>query len=284
VKQVHLVGLACLLASVLLAGCGEGENLADTLPKSATVPGWSSAGKLQRFVLDDLYELVDGQADSFFAYGFEEVVVRDYENAAGETVRIEVWRLATPADAYGLFSVTRAGQPVALGNGGDGDAGRRLDFWQDRYLVRLFAASPLDDASLQSLALAVSAKLPDGGAEPRLLELLPADGMVEGTEVFFHSEISIQDRLWLGGQNVLGLGPNTEAVLARYTSAEGLGWLLLAEYPNSAQAKASLQDLEAASIPDLVAAEVQGSLLGAVFGQVPQDMAVRWLQQALLAD
>ena len=283
-KQVYLVGLACLLAGALLAGCGEGGNLADTLPKSEAVPGWSPAGELQRFAQDNLYDLVDGQADSFFAYGFEEVVVRDYENAAGETVRIEMWRLATPADAYGLFSVTRAGQPVALGNGGDGDAGRRLDFWQDRYFVRLFAPSPLDDASLQALAGAISMKLPEGGAEPRLLELLPAEGRVEGTEVFFHSEISIQDRLWLGGQNVLGLGPNTEAVLARYTSEEGLGWLLLAEYPDSAQAKASLHHLEIASVPDLAAAEIQGSLLGAVFGQVPQDTAVRWLHHALSAD
>jgi len=284
VKQVHLVGLACLLAGVLLAGCGEGGKLVDALPKSVGVPGWNPAGELQRFVQDNLYDLVDGQADSFFAYGFEEVVVREYENAAGETVRIEVWQLATPADAFGLFSVTRAGQPVALGNSGDSDAGRRLDFWQDRYFVRLFAPSPLDDAGLQALARGISAKLPEGGAEPHLLELLPAEGRVERTEVFFHSEISIQDWLWLGGQNVLGLGPNTEAVLARYTSAEGLGWLLLAEYPNSAQAKASLQRLETASVPDLVAAEVQGSLLGAVFGPVLQDTAVRWLRQSLSAD
>lgn len=282
-KCVHLAGLICLLASILLAGCGEGGD-SGTLPKSVGVPGWSASGELQRFTQDNLYDLVNGQADSFFVYGFEEVGVRDYANGGGEAVRIEVWRLATPADAYGLFSVTRAGQPVAVGNGGDGDTGRRLDFWQDRYFVRLFAPRPLDDAVLQAIAREIAAQLPTGGSQPGLLELLPAEGKVERTEVFFHSEISIQDRLWLGGQNLLGLGPDTDAVLARYASDQSPGWLLLVNYPDLAQAKAALQALEASGAADLVAAGVQGSLLGAVFGQVSETMAVGWLQQALPAN
>lgn len=273
-----------LLATVLLIGCGGSGKLAEALPEPGSVPGWMPSSEVQSFDQNNLYDLVDGQADSFFAYGFENVVVREYENVAGETVRIEVWQLATPADAYGLLSSTRAGQPVAVGNGGDGDPGRRLDFWQDRFVVRLFAPSPLSDSTLETFAEVISANLPKGGSEPPLLQRLPTEGMVEQSQVYFHSEISIQDRLWLGGQNLLGLGPTTAGVLARYTSDPGSGWLLLVEYPDSAQAVAALQALEASDVANLVAADTEDHRLAAAFGQVSKTTAGVWLRQALLGN
>lgn len=280
-RIVRIWALIWLLASSLLAGCGGGTMPAQALPVAGTIPGWSPSGEQQGFGQDNLYDLVNGQADSFFAYGFEKVTVREYADATGQTLRIEVWQLATPEDAYGLFSVTRAGQPVAVGNGGDGDPGRRLDFWQDRYFVRLFAPSPMDDALLRAFAQEVSAGLPTGGAQPPLLERLPAENLVERSEIFFHSEISIQDRLWLGGDNLLGLGSGADGVLARYMPEEDSGWLLLVEYPDSEQAAIALLALENSGIPDLVAANLQGNLLAAVFGQVSEATAGRWLQQSL---
>jgi hypothetical protein len=281
---VRILGVSCLFASFLLAGCGQGSESAQALPEAGTIPGWNPSGEIQDFGRDNLYDLVDGQADSFFVYGFEDVAVREYANAASQNLRIEVWQLAAPADAFGLFSISRAGQPVAMGNGGDGDPGRRLDFWQDRYFVRLFAPSSLDDTVLQAFAQEISARLPAGGAPPHLLERLPTEGLVQRSEVFFHSEISIQDRLWLGGENILGLGAGTDGILARYSSDEGLSWLLLVEYPDTAQASTALQSLEPSGIPDLVAAEQQGNLLGAVFGQASEATARRWLQLSLSPD
>lgn len=281
-RRICLAGLfAFLLVTLLGVGCRGNEDPAPGLPEPGSVPGWRTVGDLQSFGQDNLYDLVNGQAESFFAYGFEKVVVRDYENEAGDTLRIEVWQLATAADAYGLFSVSRAGQPVGIGNDGDGDPGRRLDFWQDRYFVRIFAPRPLDDTILQDFAREASANLPEGGAPPRLLERLPAAGIVAQSQVFFHSELSIQDRLWLGGQNLLGLSPTTDAVLARYSSDEGAGMLLLVEYPDSAEAGRALRALEGSGIPDLVAVQQQATRLGVVFGQITESTAASWLQQSL---
>ncbi len=99
--------------------------------------------------------------------------------SAGTLLNVEIWQLATPADAYGLFSAGRTGAPAVIGNEGDSDPGRRLAFWQDRYFVSLNAAQPVPDETLQAFAQAISGRLPAGGERPALVDRLPGSGLVE---------------------------------------------------------------------------------------------------------
>jgi hypothetical protein len=55
----------------------------------------------------------------------------------------------------------------------------------------------------------------------------------------------------------------------------------LVEYPAAAQASKALQALKGGDISDLVASQVQGNLLGAVFGKVDAAQAQSLLQEAL---
>jgi hypothetical protein len=232
---------------------------------------------------------VNGQADAFFAYGFEQVSVQDYENAEGAMVSVEVWQLATPADAYGLFTSSITGMPADIGNGGDTDPGRRLTFWQKRYFVHVRSRGEVDDADLWGFARATSAALPAGGERPALVGRLPSGGLVERSGIFFHEEISIQNELWLGGENLLDLSPETDGVLARYDLDGASVRLLLVQYPDSGAASAGLaalrqaQDiaLEASQVDGLVTASTGDDLLGAVFGEVDATAAQRLLEKAL---
>lgn len=261
-KRLLLLGLLVML----LVGCGPGQDsVSGSLPEPETPSGWQPVGEAQRFERDTLYDLVNGQADSFFAYGFEQVIVRDYENDDGVGLRAAIWRLEMPADAYGLFTSYRAGTPLDIGNGADTDGQRRLDFWQDRYFVRLLARQPVAEAELSAFAEAISNSLPDGGEPPPLLDRLPQAGLVEQSLIFFHEPISVQNYLWLGAGNPLGLSPETNGLLARY---DGPAQLLLIQYPDSQAATAGLSGLQnSEEISGLVAAEVKGNLLAALFGQ-----------------
>lgn len=170
---------------------------------------------------------------------------------------------------------------MSIGNSGDADPGRRVDFWQDRAFVRVFAYALEDAAILEGFAGSVSRALPSGGRRPSLVEGLPGEGLVEGSVIFFHQESSIQDYLWLGGINVLALGAETDGVLARYVLGDVAGWLLLVAYPNDAAAAAALDALAANSSDDLSAAVVQGVHLAAVFGALPNTDAERLVISAL---
>jgi hypothetical protein len=266
--------LWCLLLALLLTGCGgKSASLAEVLPGADALPGWTPIGEVEIFDRENIYDLVNGQAEAFFAYGFEQVVVRGYENAEGAVLSIEVWQLAAPADAYGLFTASIAGTPVAIGNDGDTDPGRRLAFWQDRYYVHVRARQELPDADLQGFAGMVSAALLSGGERPALMGRLPPDGLVERSAIFFHEEISIQNELWLGGENVLGLGPETGGVLARYDVDGAAARLLLVQYPDAQAASAGLAALDTAPVSGLVDAGARDNLLGAIFGEMDEAAA-----------
>ena len=275
----------CLLIGWLLVACRQDEPTAfsqpSAFPDADAFPGWTTGGEIETFGQDNIYDLVDGQADAFFAYGFEQVMVQDYENTDGTVLSIEIWQLATPPDAYGLFTTTISGEPVVIGNEGDADPGRRLIFWQDRFYVHLRARQEVPDTDLWSLAAAVSAALPSGGQRPALVDRLPAEGLVERSAIFFREEISIQNEIWLGGENLLGLSPETEGVLARYDVGSTLARLLLVDYPDAEMAAAGHAALRDGQIGDVVASGTSNTLLGAVFGEVDRAEADALLIKAL---
>jgi len=281
-REARIFTLGLLVLALMVSGCGrKAASLADVFPGGDAFPDWTPTGDVEVFDRENIFDLVDGQAEAFFAYGFEQVAVRRYENTEGAVLHIEVWQLATPADAYGLFTASTAGEPAAIGNDGDADPGRRLAFWQDRYTVHVRARQELPDADLWGFAQAVSAALPEGGERPALVERLPPDGLVERNAIFFHEEISIQDELWLGGENMLGLGPETDGVLARYDVGSGVARLLLVQYPNAEAASAGLAALEGTRVSSLVTAGARGNLLGAVFGETDEAAAGTLLTGAL---
>jgi hypothetical protein len=250
-------------------------------PDVDAFPGWTTGGEIETFGQENIYDLVNGQADAFFAYGFEQVTVQDYENTDDTVLSIEIWQLATPSDAYGLFTTTISGEPVVIGNEGDADPGRRLVFWQDRFYVHLRARREVPDADLWSFAAAVSAALPSGGQRPALIDRLPAEGLVERSAIFFHEEISIQNEVWLGGENLLGLSPETEGVLARYDVGDTLARLLLVDYPDAETATAGYAALRDGQIGDVAASGTSNTLLGAIFGEVNRAEADALLIEAL---
>ncbi len=250
-------------------------------PGDLAIADWKVYLPAQAYHADNLFDLVDGQADAFFAYNFQQVTTQRYQNAEGTLLNIEVWQLAQPADAYGLLTLNRAGSPVKMGNEGDADPGRRLAFWQDRYYVHVNANKSVPAAQITAFAEAMSAALPTGGERPALAKNLPAQGLAENSFIFFHQELSVQDVVWLGGENILGLSPKTDGVAARYTLEGTPAHLLLIQYPAADQASSGLQALRKAKDLDLIVADVKGRTLGAVFGKAGQSAATALLQAAL---
>jgi hypothetical protein len=282
--KARLQLLALLLLVALLAGCGAAPAaLVAALPGDSDLPNWTPLAEVETYDQDDLFDLLNGQAEAYFAYGFEQVATRRYENAEGTELDVQVWQLAQPADAYGLFTASRGGTPTAIGDGGDTDPGRRIIFWQARYYVQLFARRQVPEAQLEEVAQAVAAALPaaPSGEIPDLVARLPAGGLLPDSILFFHEEISIQDVLWLGGENLLGLGSQTEGVLAQYERGGSRAWLLLIQYQASGDASAGLSALQATDIVEPAGAGVQGDRLAAVFGQVDQGAAESLISQAL---
>ncbi len=281
-----------LLVALLLVGCTAlpGASTATpspvpTLALATVFPGeitdWTPAEKARIYNRENIFNLVDGQADAFFVYGFEQVAVRTYTNADQNRLTVEIWQLATPADAYGLFTFGRSGSTANIGNEGDTRLGRRLSFWQNRYTVHVNARQEVDDALLWGFAQSVSNSLPKGGERPSLVNRLPQTGLKERDFIFFHEELSIQDKIWLGGQNILGLSHDTNGVVASYELQGMPVRLLLVEYATAGQAAAGVKALQTSQVDDLVTVQAQDDLLAAVFGEVDETAAGVLMAKAL---
>ena len=255
--------------------------LTGAFPGAGAIAGWTTDGDVETYDSETIFSLVDGQADSFFVYGFEQVAVQRYKNAEDVVLDVQIWQMIDDEGSFGLFSASVAGAPVDVGNEGDADPGRRLAFWQDRYVAWLFARQEIPDADLQSFGEAISAALPAGGERPALVDRLPADGMVPCSGIFFHQALSIQDTVWLGSENVLGLSPDTDGVVAWYEIDGAMVRLLVVEYPDIEPAAAAGEALEHGGIDDLVTAGTRDNLLGAVFGEVDKAAVSALLEEAL---
>jgi hypothetical protein len=282
--------IIALIALVVLAGgcttarstiAQEPIDMSGFFPDEDSIPGWRISQPIQTYTHDNLFNLVDGQAESFFAYGFVSVSVQRYQDDSSIPINIEIWQLANSKDAYGLFSVDRSGSPAGVGNDSDSDPGRRFTFWQDRFFVSLNALQSVPDEILQSFARVISNSLPAGGEKPALMSRLPQANLNSETVIFFHEEMSIQMEIWLGGENILGLDHTTDGVIASYTLDEKTARLMLIEFPNTSRASKSLQALQKADIPDLIMAQSRGSLLGAVFGTVDVRQADHLLEDVI---
>ncbi len=289
IKNAH-IGLpsVLLLIMLLLSACQSGKTPAavDLVEVVQAVEGaqggWKAEGEAQSFNKETLFELMNGQSDAFFVYGFEQAAVQRFTNEAGIHLVVSVFRVDTSESAYGLFSVNRDSQSAEVGNDGSTSPGRRLSYWQERYFVQMTALKPVPEGDLLAVGRAISAKLPKGGQKPALMAALPADGMAaDPFPLFFHQELTIQDRVWLGGENKLGLGLDTDGALARYNLNGQPVELMIVEFPDTARAETALEALQAGEQEDLLAAAVDGKRLVAAFGEVEKAVAEDLVDEAV---
>ncbi len=283
--------LMLVFGFVLLAACqgkparteNEDVDIAGVIKQVEGVQGgWKAQEEPKSFNKDTLFELMNGQSDAFFVYGFEKAAVQRFDSAAGVNLVVSVFQVDTPASAYGLFSVNRDAQPLSAGNEGSTSPGRRLSFWQARYFVQMTALKPVPEDDLLAAALAVAAGLPKGGEKPALMGVLPADGLAgEPFPLFFHQELTIQDRVWLGGENKLGLGLDTDGVLARYNLGGQPVELMVIDFPDAARAEQALKALQAGDQEDYLASELKGRRMAAVFGEAEKTAAEELAAEAV---
>lgn len=281
-----------IMVVAALGGCGapagQGPTPQDLLPASGAVAGWERSGEMGVYVPEDLFDYMDGQAELFFVYRFEKLATQEYTRDGEGPLIVEVYQVASPADAYGLFSFYAGGESLDLGAGGAVEPGRLVSFWQGRFYARVFAYGEAEQESLSALAHQVAAGMPEPeeSALPELVTRLPQENLVPGSVRFFHQKLSLDNLLWLGEENILNLSGQTDAVLAAYTYGDTPAQLLVVAYPDVAAAEVAHTALQGSGLENLAAAGQVNQYLAAVFQAPDQAIAHELVQKALanLAD
>jgi len=233
---------------------GEGkERVNRKISIPAEIAGWKWDGKEKNYNSRTLFGYIDGAAELYLAYSFQNLKVRRFEKPSQPPIIAELYEMASSEDAYGVFSFEHQDEPAGIGQGSEFGGGL-LRFWKGKYFVSVYAEG--EGAGVESgildIGRSVANSIPTVGQEPQVISFLPEKslGLVDRSTRYLKSHVLLNQRFFLSHKNILNLSRKTEAVLATYLRDGKKTQLLLVRYPDSNEARAAFLSFTGAYMPE----------------------------------
>jgi hypothetical protein len=167
--------LACAVIAAPLASAAD-------VASCSLVPGWQQQGAVRHYTGDNLFEYMDGNAESYLAYGFTQM--QGVTCKSGENVFvIDVSEMSDSDAAYGIFSGNRdPNHPLEkIGMGGQ-ILPRRGTFSKGVYYVEIAATPDLNHTpAITAFIVAMEKLLPGSTTPPEALNWFLPDKLVNAT-------------------------------------------------------------------------------------------------------
>lgn len=243
-----LLLLLCLLRTgpVHLPGA-EDADLA-LLPPDGFRQVWKRSERAHVFASADLYGHIDGGAELFLEFGFEQLTVQTYIAATGadsNEIQVEIYRMTDPEATAGVY-LLKCGKESPVPAFGERHTLNKFQllFMRDRYFVVVNNPEGNDmiKAGMLDFARYIASRLPPASVV-KAISLLPTKGLVEGSIRLARGPYALQSIYTLGEGDILQLGRRLTAVSAQYEEAAGRHTRILVEYPDETVAAAAFSFL-----------------------------------------
>ena len=212
------IGIAAglLLCAILLCGCSDvatsvipfQSRAVALLPPAETMDKLEIQKKPQAYTRKNLFDLIGGEAEFFFSYGYRASAAAEYVPVGPprEIIHAHVYDMGRHLNAFGIYSNYSNPDGEFFNLGADASFYKNtLVFYKGNFFVRVFSHS--HSKKLQNIVKGLAAEIEKNihgkTTPPKTLKLLPADGLVA------HSK-----RYITGG--VLGYAPLRKGVTADY--------------------------------------------------------------------
>ncbi len=178
-KHLLFPAIFCLLSSIAVK-----SNPGSLFPD---LKGWKT--DINDVVYDHvtLWEYIDGAADIYLAYDFENLFIAVYTNNEGKTINVELYRHSSADNAFGIYTAERMPDYnfIDVGVQGYYEPGV-LNFFTGQYYVKMTSSgkSLADKASFLEIAAAIDNTLDTGNKWPPVLDLFPPEGKLANTESY----------------------------------------------------------------------------------------------------
>jgi hypothetical protein len=158
------------------------RELLTLLPDDNAVPGWTMDSDARFFVPDDLWELINGAADGYLTYGFQEVVTAEYGNPQMPSpAMIDIYRMKDERNAFGIYTSELNPYADFIEIGVEGYiGGTALNFWAGPYYVKIavFQEGEEMERQMRLFAERISENIGDPGSVPREIALFPEEDRI----------------------------------------------------------------------------------------------------------
>jgi Family of unknown function (DUF6599) len=237
------------LLPILMLGCSGGSSgLQKFLPSSAKAQGIKIKKDGEARIYEDkkLFDYMDGGAELYYEYGFEQACIQRYKAKEGDAT-VEIYQMDSSAHAYGVYTFDTQGEHPSIGQDATYARGL-LSFWKGRYCVRALSDNERLKDVLLALGQAISKKIPQEGARPAILSLLPPQWVVADSLLYFRGQIALNNSYFLSHQDVLFLSKGAEGITFVYKPEDQPIRVIMVRYAGHPQAKEAFKSLRASGV------------------------------------
>jgi hypothetical protein len=153
--------------------------------------GYKKISKYPIYKPDNLWDFIDGAADNYLAYGFEELNVAEYQKGKN-SLKLEIYRHKDNINAFGIYSSERSPGFQFLNIGTQGyKTGPLLNFFKGKYYVKIRTNSKSEKTlqMLETLALKVADALPGESVMPKTLLDFPESSKKKNEETYINEGV-----------------------------------------------------------------------------------------------
>ena len=250
---IYFVIMTCIF---MVAGMVKGEEkgkMSQEISLPSEAGGWKRDGKEMKYDSKTLFKYIDGAAELYLAYGFQNLRVCRFEKSKKPPLIVELYEMASSEDAFGVFSFEHQDETVGIGQGSEFGGGL-LRFWKGKYFVDIYAEGEGAEAEsgILKMGRTVADSISTTGPEPKLVGFIPGKnfGLVGQNVCYLKSHVLLNQRFFISHQNILNLNPKTEAVLSQYLRDKQKTQLLLIRYPDLKEAGDAYQNFMKAYLSD----------------------------------
>ena len=245
--------MVCMFTLSQRAMAAEKGKIDQKISLPSEVADWKWDAKEMKYDSKTVFQYMDGAAELYLAYGFENLTVRRFEKPGRPPIVVELYEMASSEDAYGVFSFEHQDEDAGIGQGSEFGGGL-LRFWKGKYFASVYAEGEGADveSGILEIGRATAHSIQTAGPEPTLASLIPGKDLrlVDKSVRYIRSHVLLNQRFFIAHQNILNLSRKTEAVLAQYLREGQKTQLLLIRYPNLKEAGDAYQNFMKVYLPD----------------------------------
>ncbi|GHT29173.1 hypothetical protein AGMMS49574_05140 [Bacteroidia bacterium] len=200
---------------------------------------------------DALYDYINGGAELYISYGLVGMTGCKYNGEDLPQITVEIYEMTSSKNAFGVYTQNRDKEEHDFGQGSQSFSDFIL-FWKDKYFVILTTqkATEKSKEAIHSLASLIDKAIPGEGEIPSIVNALPKEGLAPAGFLYFHHYVWLNAYLFIADYNIININDRTDAMLAKYGSADARSYLLLVEYPDEAEAEAAGKQLQIKFAPE----------------------------------
>ena len=187
-EKISLSMYRIILLTGILTGLWGGTHAGG--PRDNLLPMISGYQLVQDYPVytpETLRDYINGAAQSYVSFHFEELQIGEYVNGTGRRIKVEVYKHKSSEYAYGIYCSERYPDNHFIEVGAQGYTEEGLvNFVTGEYYVKVMTSTEgLSKDELIFMAHKISAWLNESPRLPKILEVFPEQGKTDKSECFF---------------------------------------------------------------------------------------------------